>query len=98
MDSAYQTMAFLFEERDKLGEDVLIEAACAAVAITINGKPFEPDLPVTADELADLLNDSLVLPGHNVRFDYEDSSYLLVTIMKPGLSYVEAHFGGEPIC
>lgn len=92
MKTAFHKTAFLFQERDERGEDVLTEAALASRGITINGKPFEPDVPIPADDLADRLNNALVLPGHNVRFDYEDGSYLIVTVVEPGLAYIEAHF------
>jgi len=77
-----QTKAEKYEELDRSGDKLaLIKAALASSEIIINGKPFRPERPVRSEELSDLLNASLGLPGQKARFEFDDGSWLEVTIV-----------------
>lgn len=93
-----KTKAEKYEELSRSGdESVLTQAACDSIAITINGKPFHSDEPVSGDALADLLNTSLKQVGDTARFEYDDRSVLEVKIVKPGKAYIAAYSPFGPL-
>jgi len=76
------TKAENYEELDRNGDELaLIKAALASTSIIINGTPFRPESPVQGEELADILNAALLREGQKARFEFDDNSYLEVTIV-----------------
>jgi len=60
-----------------LSDDELaaIWAVRDAARIIINGKPFEPEGPISSKEIGELLNAKLSQPGNTVRIEFNDLSY-----------------------
>lgn len=75
------TKAEEYDELYRNGDELaLIKAALASSAVILDGTPFRPEGPIRPEDFSKVLNASLRHPGQKARFEYDDHSYLEVTV------------------